>query len=136
MPLPITEVALSVALGAAVSGPETMALRVRVVTLSAAPQAKVDVAVNAPGVALETVTVYWPVLGAATMVKGVPPATSSVLPADGTGVVKVQAMGPAAFWVDTVCAAGAGAGWTPTAGNVTTLGVTKTEFDSSAATKT
>jgi hypothetical protein len=52
MPLPITEVALSVALGAAVSGPVTVALRVRVVVLSyvpGGPQVKVEVAVNVPG---------------------------------------------------------------------------------------
>src|ERR1035441_2350310 len=116
MPLPITEVEVRVALGAVVRGPETTSFRVRTVTLSAAPQLKVENAWNTPGLALDTVTVYWPVLGAATMVKGAP------------GAVKVQAIAtPAAFGVFLVGAGGAA--WpTPTAGKLTTLGITKTSF--------
>src|ERR1035441_2479228 len=117
MPLPITEVEGRVALGGVVRGPETTSFKVRTVTLSnPPPQLKVENAWNTPGLALDTVTVYWPVLGAATMVKGAP------------GVLNVQATGlPAKSAVFTVCAGGAA--WpTPTAGKLTTLGVTKTSF--------
>src|ERR1019366_7612850 len=95
IPLPACEVADSVLPGARLSGPVTVALMVRIVVPLSPPHVKVDVAVKTPGVAVDSVTLYVPVLGATLIVKGAP------------GAVNVQATAaPVEFWVDTVIAAG------------------------------